>query len=135
METTKEKENILDFMYTFPEIVQRKGWISRYDRESDTFSLVSPNLSDSARKEYIDDEFAFYFNKKREIEGIFVEYFRTNFLSHHKKVRDLLRSIYDTGSAGSDLIKIDKKHIRKFAPELQSVMKNSILAHVEFRAA
>ena len=126
---------VIDFMYTFPDIVQNQGWISRYDKESDSFSLVSPHLSDSARKEYIDGEFAFYFNKKREIEGIFVEYFKSNFLSHHKRARGLLSLESGENSTEGDLVKINKKELKKFTPELQSVMKNSILERVQFRAA
>ena len=52
--TTKEKENILDFTFHLSETVKREGWISHYDVDSDSFALVSPKLSDDARKEILE---------------------------------------------------------------------------------
>lgn len=130
MKTAENKAQILDFLYELPAIVRREGWVSRYDTESDTFSLVSPRLSDGARKEYVDDEFAFYFNKRRGVEGIFVEYFKANFLSHHRKIRGLLDSVR---GKKEDLVTISKREAIKYVPELQSVLKDSILQHLEFK--
>ena len=124
--TTKEKENILDFTFHLSETVKREGWISHYDVDSDSFALISPKLSDDARKEYINDEFALYFTKKRDIQGVFIEYFKSNFLKHHKKTKFVLSSQKQKENKQS-VVYIKKETIKKFVPELESVLKESLL--------
>lgn len=89
----KEKKNIFSFISHLSETANKNKWIANYDPEADTLSVRKSHLSADAQKKYINDEFAFYMNKKREVEGIFMEYFLSNFVSHHKDFKSMVKDI------------------------------------------
>ncbi len=129
----KEKEKILEFTFHLSDIVKKESWVSHYDADSDSFALISPKLSDNARKEYIDDEFAFYFTKDRKIQGIFIEYFKSNFLAHNRKSKYVLAS--DKRKNNRSLINIKKETTKRFTADLESLLKESLLGNFKIRLA
>ena len=85
MPTRFNKKKILGFIANFSEIAKKSGWISHYDADSDSLGIRAPKLSHDVRKRYLnDDEFAFYLNGKGDVQGIFIEYFLSNFVAHRK---------------------------------------------------
>lgn len=126
----KEKEKILEFTFHLSDIVKKENWASHYDVDSDSFALVSPKLSDDARKEYVDDEFAFYFTKDRKIQGIFIEYFKSNFLAHNKKSKYVLTS---NKKRNQSLINIKKETTKRFTSDLELLLKESLLQNFQIK--
>jgi hypothetical protein len=121
-------KNMFTFLGKFSEIVNKKQWISHYDRESDSFVMRSKRLSKDARKKYFGDEFAFYFNNKNQIEGIFIEYFSTNFISHNKEIKNKIKNIKMREAVNDETstIEIKKSEIKKIIPALESAMLDSV---------
>jgi len=97
--TTQDKKEFLDLATDFADFIKKHGWISRYDIESDSFSVTTPKLFDSARINYFDDEVAFYITKDNKVEGIFLEYFKANFVKHHKKAKEIKKVLDDLEEA------------------------------------
>src|SRR3989344_5359491 len=87
--TTQQEREVLDLASDFSTFVKRHGWIARYDPESDELSITTPRLSRNARIRYADDELAFYVTPHNRIEGIFIEYFKSNFVRHHKDLKKI----------------------------------------------
>lgn len=121
----KEKKNILGFICDFSKNAKRNGWISHYDRDNDSFVLRSPSLSESARKKYINDEFAFYINDKDNIEGMFIEYFTSNFIAHHKDLKPFIKKMGFRSK--KSLIELRRAETSEMIPKLESVLLNSLI--------
>jgi hypothetical protein len=124
--TTNIKQNreFIDLALNLQGFIQKNGWISRYDLESDAFSITAPNLSDDARIRYFDDEIALYITNNNKIEGIFMEYFKSNFVQHHKNLKPVLENIEkEQGDKDIGLVQLGMDKIQKLAPDIQEALK------------
>lgn len=84
-----ENKAVLSFAYNFENVVRDNDWISRYDTDTDAFSVTVKKLPNDARLKYFGDEFAFYLTKNGQVKGIFIEYFKKNFIRHNKGVDEI----------------------------------------------
>ena len=132
---TRNKKEFLDLATNFDSFIKKHGWVSRYDIESDSFSITAPKLSDSARIKYFDDEVAFYINKDNRVEGIFLEYFKANFIKHHKQaakeLEKVLGKLEGKNKDGDTLVKVDIKKMKKITPDLQETIKTSLAGRLD----
>ena len=133
MQTTSIQSNrdILSLSSNLKEFVEKNKWITRYDSESDSFSVTKPKLSSDARIKYFDNEIGFYVTKANQLEGIFVEYFSSNFVKHHKDLKKVLKDIKTKDSEENTLIKLSKDKINKIAPDLQEAIKNTLAENIK----
>lgn len=128
---TKENKKILDFAYNFSNVVKRERWVSRYDVESDSFFLTAPKLPNNARIKYYSDEVAFYVTPSNDVRGIFVEYFKSNFIKHHKDFKKLLEDVAKEKEATKTLIELKKSKVNKMAPEFEDIIQESLAENVK----
>lgn len=130
----EEKKQLFGLATNFSDFVKKHGWVSRYDIESDALSITTPRLSEDARIKYFDDEVAFYITNNNKIEGVFVEYFKTNFLKHHrksKKIEKVLNELERKHKKDEDLVKIDISEVKEIATDLQEAIKTSLLSRLD----
>lgn len=132
--TNFNKKKILDFIANFSEIAKKNSWISHYDAESDSLAIRMPKLSPDARKRYLNDEFAFYLNDVSEVQGIFIEYFVSNFVAHHKDFKSVAKELkeQETKDDGA-VITLNRTEMKKFVPELQQAIIESIIPSRDFK--
>lgn len=130
-----ETKKILDFAYNFSEIVKKGNWVSRYDIESDSFSLAVPQLPDDARIKYFNDEVAFYITQNNDIKGIFVEYFRSNFVKHHKDFKELLKDVKQKKEDEGVLIELEKNKVNRVISKFEEIIQESLAKNVKFEPA
>lgn len=127
----KQKKNIVDFARNFSSIAKKEGWISNYDTETDSIAVRMPRLSASAKKKYVNDEFAFYLNRDNKVEGVFIEYFMTNFVTHLDDVKnlkkELTKEIKKKGETSS-VVTFKTSETKKIVPELESVLIDSFIS-------
>lgn len=116
-------QNIIELAANLQKFVQEKGWVGRYDSEADALSLSIPRLSKDSRIKYFDDEVAFYITSSNRIEGIFVEYFRSNFVKHHKNLGAVIRAIGYKTRNGKKIIKLSGEKTKKITPDLQNTLR------------
>ena len=129
----QNSKKIIDFLYNFSDIVKKEKWISRYDKDTDALSFTIPNLSDSSRIFYLDDEIAFYFNKDKKIEGIFIEYFTSNFVQHHQEIKGVIKDIKKEEKKENSLIKINFMKDKKILPKFEEIIKDSLLENYKLQ--
>lgn len=127
MDTILKKKKIVDFLSQFTDIAKKEKWISHYDAESDSFAIRAPKLSEEARKEYVNDEFAFYLTPASDVQGIFIEYFLANFVAHHKDFKEVGEELKREVKEDGAVITLDKEEVKKIVPELQEVIINSLI--------
>lgn len=126
MMTTNVQQNreLIDLASNLQGFIHKNGWVSRYDLESDAFSITAPNLSEDARIRYFDDEIALYVTNDNKIEGIFMEYFKSNFVQHHQDLKPVLEKIEkEEGKQETGLVQLGKDKIQKIAPDIQEALK------------
>ena len=122
----KDKKELLDLASDFTGFIKKRGWISRYDSDSDSLSVTAPNLSKDARIRYFGNEIAFYITEDNRVEGLFLEYFKSNFVEHHRGLRPVIRAIEKEVSDGA-LIRINREEVQKIAPDLQKAIRSSLV--------
>lgn len=129
--TLEEKKGILDFIPNFADIAKKQKWVSHYDNDSDSLAIRTPNLSEDSHKKYFNDEFAFYVSKENKVEGVFIEYFVSNFVSHHKDFRvafkDMNNEIKASKKEDKSIFEFKQNEVRKIVPELESIIINSLI--------
>ena len=126
----QNNRNILDLSSDFRAFIEKNGWVTRYDIESDAFSVTKPKLSKDARIKYFDDEIGFYVAKGNIVEGVFVEYFGSNFVKHHKDLRAILKDIKDKDTKKEGLIQLNKEKIKKIAPDIQGAIRDVLVENL-----
>ena len=127
--STTEKKKILDFVANdFKNVATNEGWVSHYDKDSDSLALHTPQIQNT-QKRYINDEFAFYLDPKANVKGIFIEYFTSNLVSHHEKDLGAIRESIKEEEKTSDksLIEFNKKDANRLVSGLEEVMLNSMI--------
>ena len=122
---TKEKKELLDLASDFPRFVKKHGWVSRYDIETDALSVTVKKLSKDARIQYFDKEIAFYITRDNKVEGLFLEYFKTNFVNHHKELKSVIEEL-EKEAGGSALVKLSQDNVKKIAPDLEEALRFSL---------
>lgn len=128
MEKNLNKKKILDFVANFAKIAKEKKWISDYDADDDSIAIRVPVLSMESRKRYINDDFSFYVNRKGDVEGIFIEYFLSNFVEHHHDFKKTTKALEKhRGKEDEGLVKLTKEQMKKLVPELQDAIIESII--------
>ncbi|MGC9599622.1 MAG: hypothetical protein ABSE18_04525 [Minisyncoccia bacterium] len=129
MKKVLNKKKILHFISHFPEIAQRERWVSDYDTDDDSLAIRTPKLSVDSRKRYISDDFDFYVNPKNEVEGVFIEYFVSNFVAHHGDFRKIAQGLRrERLKEKKGLIALNKNEVKKIVPELQEAIVNSLIS-------
>jgi len=129
----KENKNIFDFAYNLSKIAKREKWVSRYDIESDSLSLTVSKLPNDARIKYFGDEVAFYITKNKNIKGIFIEYFESNFIKHHKNFKELLEDVEGEKQKEKTLIELKKNKMKKLILNLEEIIQRSLAKNIEFK--
>jgi len=121
MTTNNQKKEILDLASNFEAFTKRHGWIANYDPESDELSIATPHLSQNARIRYADEELAFYITPNNQIEGIFMEYFKSNFVRHHKNLKKITSKLISKQS--STLVRLGSDTMKTIAPDLEETLR------------
>lgn len=128
-------KKIYDFLHNLRGVAQKEGWVSRYDIESDSFSFTVPTLSDDARLRYLGNEVALYFTKNKDIEGVFIEYFKSNFVKHHENLSELLKDIDEKVIPERGLIELNKKKVIKVISSLEEAIQVSLIESLTLKSS
>lgn len=128
MSAVVNKKKIVDFISRFSEVAKKERWISDYDTDDDSLAIRTPRLSADSRKQYVNDEFAFYLNRRGDVEGIFIEYFVSNFVAHHKDFKGVAAELKREGKEENKaIIELKRNEVKRIVPELQEVIINSLI--------
>ena len=126
----KRTKQVMDFIYSVSDVVNKEKWVLRYDFEADSLSCSVEDLPDDVTIRYFGDEFAFYQTKDGAIKGIFIEYFRSNFMEHHKEASDIESLLEEKDEAakskGSNITLVTLRKSKKIISELEDAMQMAL---------
>lgn len=132
--TIKNKKELLDIASGLDKFIKKNNWVSRYDADSDSLSITKPELSSDSRIRYFDDEVALYLNERGNIEGLFIEYFKSNFVEHHKNLDKVVKNIENKKKNNSSMITLQKKDVSKIAPDIEDELKSSLAESLDVKS-
>ena len=131
----QEKKAVLKFVCNFKNVVKKEDWVSRYDIDTDSFSVTTKRLPKDARIKYFGDEFAFYMTKDSKVKGIFIEYFKKNFVKHNKDIEDikkLLVTIEAKREESGGLLEVKNNQLKQsMVSKLEESMEYSLAENIE----
>lgn len=82
------QQKLISSLITNP---NRQKWDFIYDSEVDNFYLVPNSVPRDAQLFSLNDEVSLYLNKDKEVVGLMIEYFSSNFTEHKKEYKEILR--------------------------------------------
>ena len=101
------QSNFVSLIDQIPQVAKRDKWFISYDKSLDYLYWCKKKMYNNAKLVKVSHETSLYLNNQGKMEGLFVEYWTRNFLTHNptvaKEVRKLLSknvedNIYTIGS-------------------------------------
>lgn len=94
--TTITPADIINAVKIVPKAAKKEKWFFTFDKEEGTLYYSPKRVDRNAELYQVNDEFAVYLNKKTKApKGVMVEYYRANFLKHHKEFQPLFKAVFD----------------------------------------
>lgn len=78
-------------------LAKSNKWIVEYDDELDHLYWIKPKISKTAKLKKFLDDFSLYIMPSGDIQGMFIEYAKYNFIAHNKEYGELLKKMRKTG--------------------------------------
>jgi len=75
--------------------------------------------------------------KDKKIKGIFIEYFKSNFVKHHKElneIKELLKGTKKERKEEIALFELKKKKVEKIMPKLEEAIKKALIENIGFNS-
>ena len=85
-----EKSQFTNFVDKFYSQAKEEKWIPIYNKQLDYFTWNKPKLSKDARLVKITNCEYFLVSPKSKIEGLAIEYLRTNFMKHNEGIENVV---------------------------------------------
>lgn len=79
-----------------PAVATKNKWVFTLDKDTGTFYYSPHQVSRNAQLHQLNDELAVYMDKDtKKPEGMMIEYYKDNFLEHHKEFQPLSEAIFN----------------------------------------
>lgn len=110
---------------------KRDNWVVEYDADVDSFYWTRPEISQSAQLTKLSDDFALYLTPEGQVEGLFIEYAKYNFVEHNKDFKPLFDKLELIDENRYTLPKEEERNLK----DLLSSMAHKIAAETLFKVA
>ena len=109
MEKTMNKEKIIEAVKNIPIVAEKNGWSIAFDQDEGTLFYAPKNIPSNSELHQVTDEYAIYLDDNSNPNGVVVEYFRANFLKHHKLFKDVATKVFGDDKSDKNVITIDSE--------------------------
>ncbi len=106
---TKYEQKLVCAVKSVPSIAEKEQWVITLDNEEGTLFYSPKRIADGAELRQVTDEYALYVDKNFVPKGVVVEYFKNNFMKHHKLINRLSSKIFN----GRKTIEVINPNARK----------------------
>ena len=103
-----EKSKLLSLIADIFNVAKKDKWQTQYDKSLDSFYWMRPKLSKNSKLVQFMDDFSLYITPTGNVEGVFIEYAKYNFVSHNEEFK-LLFNAMKVDSKDSDIYSLPKK--------------------------
>lgn len=94
VKTIIKKEKLIEATKNIPIIAKKEGWGFTFDKEEGSLFYSPIRMPSRTELHQITEEYAVYFDKNQRPRGLMIEYFKENFLKHHKNFQKLSNEIF-----------------------------------------
>ncbi len=75
------------------DVAKKNKWVAEYNSDLDHFYWIKPKISKKAELKRFLDDFSLYITPSGEIQGVFIEYAKFNFMAHNKEYEKLFEKM------------------------------------------
>ncbi|WKZ29624.1 MAG: hypothetical protein QY323_02740 [Patescibacteria group bacterium] len=90
-------------------LAKKDGWVFEYDSEMDSLEWGLPKMPRNARLYNVNKEISLYLTPKGLVKGVFIEYYRNNFVEHNKKFKKFTKLLTSRKKDGHVALKVRNK--------------------------
>ncbi len=115
-----EKRNVINLIDSIPRKALEENWVRSYDKELDFFTWTKKDLDEESTMVKVSNHTFLYISSNIELEGVALEYAKSNFIQHSDLVnRPDIVSIF-MGKEASENDDSDETSELLFAKSIQS---------------
>lgn len=82
-------------MESLPAVADKENWSVAYDSDEGTLFYSPDIIPDNSELHQVSDEYSIYVDKKSFApRGLTIEYFRENYLEHHKELKEYADKLF-----------------------------------------
>lgn len=90
-QVTLDKNKILAQLTSLSDMAKNGGWNLEYDSEVDQLFFGEETMPESSFLFRVNDEINLFLSPDSTVNGMFVEYFKVNYLEHNKDLQPVLK--------------------------------------------
>jgi len=110
---------------------KREKWVVEYDSDLDSLYWTKPKISKNTKLKKFLDDFSLYITSSGQVEGIFIEYAKYNFLSHNKKYEPIFNVMKSSGGEKYILRRKDEKSVESLLESMAEKVGTETLGAIE----
>lgn len=119
------KDKLLTQLANLRDIAKSNHWVLDYDKALDQFYYGLKKMPKHSFLFSIDDELNLYVTKNSDLNGLFIEYFSSNFIEHNKQLKPFLELV------SKEKKKIDKEKAKLAKEAFQGDILKEFVTHTE----
>ena len=132
MEKTREaqisSQELVTIVKSIPQVAKKNGWVFSLDKEEDALFYSPAIVPDGARLYQVNDEFAIYLDREKQLQGVMSEYFTHNFVKHHEDMQKLIDRVFDS-KGKNDIDEVDpQRETRDEVKIFKGLFEKTLLA-------
>ena len=124
------KEQVMDAVKNIPIVAEREGWGLTLDKEEGSLFYAPKIIPSGSQLHQITDEYALYFDSNKNPKGVVIDYYRANFLKHHKSFDQVSLDVFgENGKENKEVITFDSNELKEnsSAGILQALLESTLI--------
>ncbi len=130
MEQIINKEQLIEAVKNIPILAEKGKWAITFDKDEGALYYAPEIIPAGSQLHQITDEYAVYLDSDQNPQGVVVEYYRANFLKHHKSFTEVSSEVFDeNGREDDEVITLDSKELKenKSAGILRALLESTLI--------
>ena len=108
------KEQLIEAVKNIPIVAERDAWSLTLDKEEGSLFYAPKVIPTGSQLHQITDEYALYFDADRNPQGVVVDYYRANFLKHHKSFKQVSFDVFGkTETEKGEVVAFDSEELKE----------------------
>lgn len=113
MELTINNAQLIDAVKNIPIVAETDNWAITLDREEGSLFYAPKIIPTGSQLHQITDEYAIYFDSNRNPQGVVVDYYRANFLKHHKSFDQVSSDVFGENGNEDRVVTFDSNELKE----------------------
>ena len=127
MEKTMTKEKIIEAVKNIPIVAEKNSWSVSFDRDEGALFYAPTKIPNNSELHQVTDEYAIYLDKDSNPSGVVVEYFKGNFLKHHKLFNRVAPRMFGNDKSKKDVGTIKPKQKDEDTVIFKALLENTLI--------